>query len=125
MIKKLYTILLSALVAVPVLAQQPEGCPMKEGVTFAPRKGQWQVSLVLGGSNSFYNENTGSYLLPSISNTQGAVGLPNGGVGSDVTGNVSGGMTNTGNQSGELGTYLNIGGFNNNSLVKFSIFYAC
>lgn len=118
MIKKLYTILLSALVAVPVLAQQPEGCPKKECVTFAPRKGQWQVSLVLGGSNSFYNENTGSYLLPGFTNTQGSIGLPNGGVGSDVSGNVSGGLYPNGDQSGELGTYLNIGGFNNNSLVN-------
>lgn len=117
MIKKLYTILLTAFVAAPLLAQQPEGCPKKECVTFAPKKGQWQVSLVLGGSNSFYNENTGSYLLPQFSNTQGAVGLPNGGVGSDVSGNVNGEIS-TGIQSGDLSSYLNIGGFNNNNLVN-------
>lgn len=77
---------------------------------FAPRKGQWQVSLVLGGSNSFYNENTGSYLLPEYSNTQGSIGLPNGGTSSLDPAN--------GNQSGYLNDYLNINGFNNNSLVN-------
>ena len=59
MSKKLCTILLAALLAAPVLAQSSKGD--KEGVVFAPQKGQWQVSLVLG-HNGFYNENT-SYLL--------------------------------------------------------------
>ena len=71
---------------------------------FAPQKGQWQVSLVLG-HNSFYNENTSHYLLPQgYTNTGGSVGLPNGGT----------------VESGELGSYLNINGLNNNSIVNIA-----
>lgn len=117
MIKKLCTILLSALVAVPCWAQSPKGD--KEGVVFAPRKGQWQVSLVLGGSNSFYNENTGSYLLPEYNNVSGSIGLPNGGDGGILnSGSTSNEILANGNQSGNLNDYLLIGGFNNNSLVN-------
>lgn len=101
MIKRLYTLLFVALVAVPILAQHP-GCGKKDDVSFAPKKGQWEFSLVLGGGDSFYNENTGNYLLPSYSSTSGTVGLPNGGT----------------NQSGYLNEYLRIGGFNDNSLVN-------
>ena len=98
MIKKLCTILLSAALVAPAWAQQSGD---KDGVVFAPRKGQWQVSLMLGGGGQFYNENT-TYLLPQFTNTQGTIGLPNGS--SDV--------------SGELNRYLNINGLNNNSLVN-------
>ena len=98
MIKKLCTILLSAALVAPAWAQQSGD---KDGVVFAPRKGQWQVSLMLGGGGQFYNENT-TYLLPQFTNTQGTIGLPNGS--SDV--------------SGELNHYLNINGLNNNSLVN-------
>lgn len=101
MIKKLCTILLSAALVAPLWAQQA-GSGKKEGVVFAPRKGQWQVSLVVGNSSPFYNENTGMYLLPNYTNTSGSVGLPNGST----------------NQSGDLNAYLNINGFNNNSLVN-------
>lgn len=101
MIKKLCTILLSAALVAPLWAQQA-GSGKKEGVVFAPRKGQWQVSLVVGNSSPFYNENTGRYLLPNYTNTSGSVGLPNGST----------------NQSGDLNAYLNINGFNNNSLVN-------
>lgn len=101
MIKKLCTILLSAALVAPLWAQQA-GSGKKEGVVFAPRKGQWQVSLVLGSQSPFYNENTGSYLLPNFTNTEGSVGLG----GEDK------------NQSVDPGAYLNIGGFNNNSLVN-------
>ena len=100
MIKKLCTILLSAALVAPLWAQQA-GSGKKEGVVFAPRKGQWQVSLVLGSQSPFYNENTGSYLLPNFTNTEGSVGL-----GGDK------------NQSVDPGAYLNISGFNNNSLVN-------
>ena len=104
------------MVAAPLWAQTSKSD--KEGVVFAPRKGQWQVSLVLGGSNSFYNENTGSYLLPAYNNTSGSIGLPNGGTGGtlDIT-NSKEDLTN-GDQSGYLNDYLQIGGFNNNSLVN-------
>lgn len=100
MIKTIYTILLSVLVAAPLWAQPSKD--KKDGVVFAPRKGQWQVSLVLGGTNSAYDDLAGTYLLPKYSNTGGTIGLPNGG-------------TNT---SGELTPYLNISGLNNNSLVN-------
>ena len=71
MIKKLCTILLAAVLAVPAWAQL-EGGKSKDGVVFGPQKGQWQISMVLGGSNSFYNENTGSYLLPQFNNFGGS-----------------------------------------------------
>lgn len=70
---------------------------------FAPRKGQWQVSLVLGNSGQFYNENT-SYLLPSYTNTEGSIGLPNG----------------SSDTSGDLNGYLNISGINDNSVVNIA-----
>lgn len=100
MSKRLCTILLAALLAAPGLAQSSKGD--KEGVVFAPQKGQWQVSLVLG-HNGFYNENT-SYLLPSYTNTGGSVGLPNGST----------------DASGDLNRYLNINGFNNNSIINIA-----
>ena len=101
MSKKLCTILLAALLAAPVLAQSSKS--QKEGVVFAPQKGQWQVSLALG-HNGFYNENTSYYLLPRYSNTQGSIGLPNG----------------SGVASGDLNPYLNINGFNNNSIINIA-----
>lgn len=101
MIKKLCTILLLAAFVAPSWAQQTSGS--KEGVVFAPRKGQWQVSLVLGNSGQFYNENT-SYLLPQYTNTGGSIGLPNGGT----------------DNSGSLNRYLNISGLNDNSLVNIA-----
>lgn len=69
---------------------------------FAPKKGQWQISVFLGGGNNFYNENT-SYLLPSFTNTSGSVGLPDG------DGEVS---------KGNLNQYLQINGLNDNSLTN-------
>lgn len=109
MIRKLCTLLLSALVAAPLWAQQPEGCK-KDGAVFGPRKGQWQVSLVLGGNGSFYKDNAGSYLFPRYSNTIGSIGLPNGGTSNP--GQLDG------DQSGYLNDYLNIGTFNNNQVVN-------
>lgn len=104
MTRKLYAILLSAVIGASAHAQAPGGAA-GNCASFAPVKGQWEVSLVLGKSGSFYNENT-TYLLPDIGLTGGNIGLPNGGVpGSDGTG------------SGYLNGYLNIDGFNGNSLV--------
>ena len=75
----------------------------KEGVVFAPQKGQWQVSMVFG-HNGFYNQNS-TFLLPRYDNLgNGSVGLPNGG-------------TTT---SGNLDCYLNINGFDNNSVVNIA-----
>jgi len=101
MIKKLCTILLLAAFVAPAWAQQTRGD--KEGVVFAPRKGQWQVSLVLGNSGQSYNDNT-LFLLPQYTNTEGSIGLPSGG--SDI--------------SGELNGYLNISGLNENSLINIA-----
>lgn len=97
MIKKLCTLLLLTCTAAPILAQQYSS---NDGASFAPKKGQWQVSVLLG-NGKFFDENT-SYLLPKITNTSGEVGLPNGGT----------------DHSGDLNSYLNIGGLNTNSLVN-------
>lgn len=99
MIKKLCTLLLLASMSAPLLAQTvSSSC---DGAMFAPKKGQWQISVFLGGGNKFYNENT-SYLLPKFTNTDGEIGLPNGG--------------SLG--SGDLNRYLQIDGLNNNSLTN-------
>lgn len=99
MIKKLCTLLLLTCTAAPILAQQYSS---NDGASFAPKKGQWQVSVLLG-NGKFFNENT-SYLLPRNTNTTGEVGLPNGGT----------------DHSGDLNSYLNIGGLNTNSLVNLA-----
>ena len=101
MLKKLSTLLLLAMMAAPILAQtfSSKKC---DGVMFAPEKGQWQISVFMGGGNKFYSENTNSYLLPSFTNTSGSVGLPNG----------------SSNNSGNLNSYLLIDGLNGNSLTN-------
>lgn len=100
MIKKLCTLLLLASMSAPLLAQTVgSSC---DGAMFAPKKGQWQISVFLGGGNNFYNEKT-SYLLPSFTNTSGSVGLPDG------DGEVS---------KGNLNQYLQINGLNDNSLTN-------
>lgn len=99
MIKKLCTLLMLTILSAPLLAQTVGS--ESDGVLFAPKKGQWQVSVLLGGGNNFYNENT-SYLLPQNTHTGGEVGLSNGG----------------GANSGDLNRYLNIDGLNNNSLTN-------
>lgn len=99
MIKKLCTLLLLATLSAPLLAQTASS--NGEGVIFAPQKGQWQVSMFLGGGNKFYDENT-TYLLPRFTNTSGEVGLPNGGS----------------LESGDLSTYLQIDGLNGNNLTN-------
>lgn len=99
MIKKLCTLLLLATLSAPLLAQTASS--NGEGVIFAPQKGQWQVSMFLGGGNKFYNENT-TYLLPRFTNTSGEVGLPNGGS----------------LESGDLSTYLQIDSLNGNNLTN-------
>ena len=100
MIKKLCTLLLlTSMTAAPSMAQRYSS---GDDASFAPKKGQWQVSVLLG-SGKFFNENT-SYLLPKFSNDGGVVGLPNGGK----------------DNSGDLNRYLNIGSLNNNSLVNIA-----
>ncbi len=63
--------LLTCITAAPSLAQRYSS---SDDASFAPKKGQWQVSVLLG-SGKFFNENT-SYLLPKFTNTEGVVGLP-------------------------------------------------
>ena len=108
MIKKLSTLLLLAMMSAPLLAQtiSSKKC---DGVMFAPQKGQWQISMFLGGGNNFYNENT-NYLLPSFTNESGTVGI--------------GGSYNQGNATGYLNNYLQIDGLNNNSLTNILGFEA-
>jgi len=98
MIKRLYTLLILLCSTAPIWAQSYDN---RDDV-FIPKKGQWQVSLVLG-NGTFYNEKT-SYLLPQYTNTSGSIGLPNGST----------------EGSGNLGTYLNLGSLNNNSLVNIA-----
>lgn len=83
------------------MAQEAPVCDAGGCASFAPKKGQWEVSLLLGKSGAFYNENT-TYLLPNIGVEGGSIGLPNGST----------------NGSGFLNQYLNIDGFNGNSLVN-------
>lgn len=99
--KLLYSILLSVAVVAPSLAQQSGDCKKKDGVVYAPRKGQWQVSLMLGNSGQMYGDDN-SFLLPQITNTGGSIGLPNG----------------SSDASGSLNRYLNISGMNENSLTN-------
>ena len=113
MLKKLCTLLLIAMMAAPVLAQtiSSKKC---DGVMFAPQKGQWQISVFLGGNNNFYNENTNSYLLPTNKHNgtengyYGTVGLPNGST----------------DESGNLNSYLQIAGLNGNKLTNILGFEA-
>ena len=113
MLKKLCTLLLIAMMSAPVLAQtiSSKKC---DGVMFAPQKGQWQISVFLGGNNNFYNENTNSYLLPTNKHNgtengyYGTVGLPNGST----------------DESGNLNSYLQIAGLNGNKLTNILGFEA-
>ena len=102
MIKKLCTLLLIALMSAPMVAQtiSSKKC---DGVMFAPEKGQWQISMFLGGGNKFYSETT-DYLLPHFTNTSGSVGV--------------------GAENGDLSRYLRIDGLNNNSLTNILGFEA-
>ena len=100
MIKKLCILLLSACTVAPLMAQQYGS----EDMSFRPKKGQWQVSVVLGSGSNF-DQNT-DYLLPKYSNTNMAPGI---GVGDATT-----------NQSTDPGLYLNLGDWNNNSLVNIA-----
>lgn len=88
--------MLTVCLAAPLVAQSGNWVSDED---YIPRKGQWQVSMIVGNSG-FFNEDLNSYLVPSISNTGGSVGLPNGGT----------------DASGDMSHYLNISGFNNNSV---------
>ncbi|HJE46865.1 BT1926 family outer membrane beta-barrel protein [Phocaeicola coprophilus] len=98
MIKKLCILLLSVASVAPITAQQYSS----SDASFAPKKGQWQVSAVIGNNQMF--DQSMNYLLPnywSPTNQYPQVGL--------------GGY---GQQSSDPGMYLNLGNLNSNSLVN-------
>lgn len=97
MIRKLCTILLTALMVAPAMAQP--GRPAAQD-DYAPKAGQWQVSMVVGNSG-FVNEDLNSYLVPRLTPAGGSIGLPNG----------------SSDNSGDLSEFLNISGFNSDYQV--------
>ena len=93
MVKKIVAMAFICLISTSLFAQAPAG---SEDM-FAPRKGDYQFSLVFG-KGQFINENT-TYLLPAYNAT--SVGLPG-----------------ENRQSGSPATYLKLGSMNNNSVVN-------
>jgi len=110
--KKLCTLLLIAMMSAPLLAQTISS-KRGDGVMFAPEKGQWQISVFLGGGNNFYDEKT-DYLLPKFTNTEGSVGI----------GSTNNFKPNQDVQAGYMNQYLQIDGLNNNSLTNILGFEA-
>lgn len=100
MIKKLCIILLSVCTVAPIMAQQYNS---SDNASFAPKKGEWQVSMVLGSSQMFDNDT--EYLLPKYWNGRG--NAPGIGLGDEDK-----------NQSTDPGYYLNLGNLNSNNLVN-------
>ena len=102
MLKKLCTLILIAMMTAPILAQtiSSKKC---DGVMFAPEKGQWQISVFMGGGNK-YNANQDYRLLPNFTNTSGSVGV--------------------GQPNGDLTGILNISGLNGNNLTNILGFEA-
>lgn len=97
MIKKLCILLLSVGMVAPLSAQHHS----KVDASFAPKKGQWQVSAVIG-NNQMFDQNM-YYLLPTYSRFNSPIGLPGG---SNI------------NQSSDPGMYLGLGELNSNDLVN-------
>ena len=101
MIKKLCILLLSVATVAPLAAQHYSG----GDASFAPKKGQWQISAVIG-NNQMFNQDM-YYLLPTYwngSNFDNPVGLP--------------GEGSTDFKSSDPGIYLGLGELNTNSLVN-------
>lgn len=111
MIKKLCILILSVCTVAPLMAQRHS----KVDASFAPKKGQWQVSAVIGNSQMFDQDM--NYLLPkyytggdNYANFDQPIGLPS------YNGDMSQSVTN--NQSGDPGMFLNLGNLNSNNLVN-------
>lgn len=102
MIKKLCILLLSVASVAPVMAQQYSS----SDASFAPKKGQWQISAVIGNSQMFNQDM--NYLLPTYWDAQNGF-TQNTGLG-DVASNP--------NMSEDPGLYLNLGSLNSNNLVN-------
>lgn len=114
MLKKLSILLLTILMVVPAMAQPKESCECM----FAPKKGQWQIDLVLG-QGQFFNDAIGLYyLLPNEDGSSTGISL------TQIFPNVyEGEIMGLGNSyiSADLSTYvLNIGSLNANSLVNIA-----
>lgn len=97
MIKKLCILLLLVYPFASLMAQK-ESNNEDNNASFAPKKGQWQISIILG-NGTFYNEDM-EHLLP------------------DYTASQIGFATSSDNQSADPGLFLNLGSLNNNSLVN-------
>lgn len=104
MIKKLCILLLSVCIVAPLAAQHHS----KVDASFAPKKGQWQVSAVIGHNQMF--DQGMEYLLPTY--------YTNWGNGVDFNNPIGLGYGNTINQSEDPGMYLNLGNLNSNNLVN-------
>lgn len=103
MIKKLCILLLSVCTVAPGMAQQYSS----SDASFAPKKGQWQVSAVIGNNQMFDQDM--EYLLPTYWN---------GDVDATEGFNVPVGLPGTDFQSGDPGYYLNLGDLNSNTLMN-------
>lgn len=105
MIKKLCILLLSVVIVAPLAAQHYSG----GDASFAPKKGQWQVSAVIG-NNQMFNQNM-EYLLPTYYTynnwNNGSADFDN-----------PVGLGGSSNKSNDPGLYLNLGNLNSNSLVN-------
>lgn len=102
MIKKLCILLLSVCTVAPMAAQQYSS----GDASFAPKKGQWQISAVIG-SNTMFNQDM-EYLLPQYWNGNGEA--PNIGLNQFYS--------SSANASNDPGMYLNLGKLNINNLVN-------
>jgi len=99
MIKKLSIFLVAVLAVASSITAQP--IERSGSAQFAPRKGQWQVNLVLGRGLFFPVENS-NYLLPPVISSED-IGLPDG---------------ETPNGSGSPAVWFRIGSLNNNSITN-------
>lgn len=102
MIKKLCILLLTVCFVAPLAAQQYSS----GDASFAPKKGQWQISAMLG-SGKMFNQDM-EYLLPTYWNEYTGFGQQTG-IGS-VPGHT--------NQSADPGMYLNLGNLESNNMVN-------
>ena len=102
MIKKLCILILSVCTVAPLMAQHHS----KVDASFAPKKGQWQVSAVIG-NNQMFDQNM-EYLLPTYYSYYG----------NGVNFDNPVGLGYGSNQSSDPGIYLNLGSLNSNNLVN-------
>lgn len=102
MIKKLCILLLTVCTVAPQAAQQYSS----GDASFAPKKGQWQISAMIGNSQMF-NQNM-ECLLPTYWDNNNGFNHQTG----------LGDSWSYPNKSDDPGLYLNLGNLNNNNLVN-------